>query len=84
MKNLIIFAMTLLSFAASATAVTTVPTDVVKYFKKNNCSEITEFYLRPRVIEKPYIYHVNSLVVGKKVQNDYSFLAWCKAGSGTV
>lgn len=62
-----------------ATDIHTVPADIRAYFKQNSCSEVLDYYLQSRVIEKPYLYGVRSAVNGTKTKNDFSFLAWCKS-----
>ncbi|QSX79733.1 hypothetical protein [Agrilutibacter solisilvae] len=64
---------------AIAEGVHTVPVDIRDHFKSSGCSEITDYYSESRVIEKPYMYRVKSVIAGREVDNDYSFIAWCRS-----
>ena len=64
---------------AMAVGVHTVPADIRDHFIRSGCSEITDYYSESRVVEKPYLYGVRSTITGNKIDNDYSFVAWCKS-----
>ncbi|MGN7726480.1 hypothetical protein ACTJIL_11795 [Luteimonas sp. 22616] len=79
MKMLLGLILTLTACSVVASDVHTVPLDIRRDFKESSCAEVLDYYSDSNVIEKPYLYGVVSIATGTKIENDYSFIAWCKS-----
>jgi hypothetical protein len=79
MRVLFVLVVAFILHPVMAADVHTVPIDIQSYFKKNTCTEVFDYYAEARVIEKPYLYGIKSIIKSKSIVNDYSFIAWCKS-----
>lgn len=57
----------------------TVPLPIRDFLKKYDCSGTLEHYSDWKGTESPYMYRVVSAATGRRMENDNSFISWCRA-----